>query len=109
MAREHPAVRFERYCDDVIVHAASERHARRLRDVIARRLAECGLELNEQKTRIVYCKDSTRRGSYEHESQGQAGARCRRCRRSVSPTCPPNRTCPFLCIRLSTGHAVADS
>jgi RNA-directed DNA polymerase len=67
MAREYPAVRFERYCDDVIVHASSERQARFLRDVIARRLAECGLELNERKTRIVYCKDSTRRGSYEHE------------------------------------------
>src|SRR5450432_2264447 len=60
------------------------------------------------KTRIVYCKDSNRRGTYEHVSLGRAGARCRRCRRSVSPTRPPNRTCPFLCIRLSTGHAVAD-
>jgi hypothetical protein len=39
---------------------------------------------------------------------GRAGARCRRCRRSVSPTRPPNRTCPFLSIRLSTGHAMAD-
>jgi hypothetical protein len=39
---------------------------------------------------------------------GRAGARCRRCRRSVSPTRPPNRTCPFPSIRLSTGHAVAD-
>jgi RNA-directed DNA polymerase len=67
MAREYPAVRFERYCDDVIVHASSERQARFLRDAIARRLAECGLELNERKTRIVYCKDSTRRGSHEHE------------------------------------------
>jgi len=28
-------------------------------------------------------------------SQGRDGARCRRCRRSVSPTRPPNRTCPF--------------
>jgi hypothetical protein len=37
-------------------------------------------------------------------SQGRAGARCRRYRRSVSPTRPPNRTCPFLSIRLSTGH-----
>jgi len=36
--------------------------------VIARRLAECGLALNEQKTRIVYCKDDDRRGSYEHTS-----------------------------------------
>ena len=41
MAREYPAVRFERYCDDVIVHARSEREARGLRDAIAKRLAEC--------------------------------------------------------------------
>jgi hypothetical protein len=68
MAREHPAVRFERYCDDVIVHARSEQQARDLRDAIASRLAECGLELNERKTRIVYCKDANRRGSHEHES-----------------------------------------
>jgi RNA-directed DNA polymerase len=67
MAREYPGVRFERYCDDVIVHAASERHARMLWAAIAGRLAECRLELNERKTRIVYCKDATRRGSYEHE------------------------------------------
>jgi RNA-directed DNA polymerase len=39
---------------------------------------------------------------------GRAGARCRRCRRSVSPTRSPNRTCPFLSIRLSTGRAMAD-
>ncbi len=38
---------------------------------------------------------------------GRVGARCRRYRRSVSPTRPPNRTCPFLSIRLSTGHAMA--
>jgi RNA-directed DNA polymerase len=68
MAREHPGVSFERYCDDIIVHARSEQHARQLRDLIASRLAECGLELNERKTRIVYCKDDDRRGSHEHES-----------------------------------------
>jgi RNA-directed DNA polymerase len=68
MAREFPGVRFERYCDDIIVHAASEQQARRLREAIASRLAECGLELNERKTRIAYCKDDDRPGSYEHES-----------------------------------------
>jgi RNA-directed DNA polymerase len=67
MARTSPAVRFERYCDDIVVHAASERQARQLRDAIASRLAECGLELNERKTRIVYCKEEGRPGSYEHE------------------------------------------
>jgi hypothetical protein len=28
--------------------------------------AKCRLALNEPKTRIVYCEDRTRRGSYEH-------------------------------------------
>jgi RNA-directed DNA polymerase len=64
MAREFPAIRFERYCDDIIVHARSEREAQQLRDAVASRLAECGLALNEQKTRIVYCKDSNRRSAY---------------------------------------------
>ena len=66
--REYPAVQFERYSDDVIVHAHSERQALQLRAAIAKRLAECGLELNERKTRAVYCKDADRRGSYEHTS-----------------------------------------
>ena len=68
MAREYPTVQFERYCDDIIVHARSERHARMLWAAIAKRLAECGLELNERKTRIVYCKDDDRRGFSEHTS-----------------------------------------
>ena len=67
MARSFPRIQFERYCDDVVVHCASERQARHIRDAIAQRLADCGLELNEAKTRIVYCKDADRRGSHEHE------------------------------------------
>src|SRR5262249_15130039 len=68
MAREFPSVLFERYCDDVIVHARSERQAQQLRARVAARLAECGLALNERKTRLVYCKDADRRGSYEQSS-----------------------------------------
>jgi RNA-directed DNA polymerase len=68
IARTYPDVPFERYCDDVIVHARSERQARQLRDAVAARLADCGLQLHERKTRIVYCKDDDRRGSHEHES-----------------------------------------
>ena len=67
MAREYPAVRFERYCDDVVVHCASEEQARQVRDAIADRLAQVGLELHPQKTKIVYCKDADRTGSHEHE------------------------------------------
>lgn len=50
-----------------MVHCTSERQARYVRDAIARRLAECRLEMHPQKTRIVYCKDADRAGSYEHE------------------------------------------
>lgn len=64
MVREFPAIRFERYCDDVIVHVSSESQARKVRDAIAGRLAGCGLQLNESKTQIVYCKDAHRGLTY---------------------------------------------
>jgi RNA-directed DNA polymerase len=65
MAREFPGVRFERYCDDAVVHCASEQQARHVRDAIAGRLAEVGLELHPDKTRIIYCQDDDRRGDHE--------------------------------------------
>jgi RNA-directed DNA polymerase len=69
MDREFPGVRFERYCDDVVVHCRSEAAARRVQAAIAVRLAECGgLRLHPVKTRLVYCKDGKRRASYEHTS-----------------------------------------
>jgi RNA-directed DNA polymerase len=68
MVREFPAVAFERYADDAVIHCVSERQARQLRDAVARRLVEVGLELHPDKTRIVYCKDSNRRGTYEQVS-----------------------------------------
>ena len=66
MVREFPAIGFERYCDDAVVHCGSERQARFVRDAIADRLARVGLELHPDKTRIVYCKDEDRKGSAEH-------------------------------------------
>jgi group II intron reverse transcriptase/maturase len=68
MAREFPAVRFERYVDDAVVHCVSERQARMLAGAIGDRLEEVGLRLHPVKTRIVYCQDGKRRGSYEHTS-----------------------------------------
>ena len=67
MAEEFPAIRFERYSDDVIVHCVSERQARYLRGRIAKRLDEWRLKMHPTKTRIVYCKDANRKGSHEHE------------------------------------------
>jgi RNA-directed DNA polymerase len=68
LARSYPGVWFERYCDDAVVHCRSESQARAVRAAIANRLAECGLELHETKTKTVYCKDDDRGGSYEHTS-----------------------------------------
>lgn len=67
MVREYPAVTFERYCDDAVVHCGSERQARQIRDAIAARMTQVGLELHPDKTQIVYCKDAHRRGRYDHE------------------------------------------
>ncbi|GAA2427653.1 group II intron reverse transcriptase/maturase [Actinomadura vinacea] len=64
MVREFPAVQFERYCDDVVVHCRSEMQARQIRAAIAARLAQVGLELHPDKTRIVYCKDANREGIF---------------------------------------------
>src|SRR6266542_2621668 len=55
LAREFPAVTFERYCDDAVVHCGSEVQARQVRDALAVRLAQVGLELHPTKTKIVYC------------------------------------------------------
>jgi RNA-directed DNA polymerase len=68
MRRVFPSVEFERYADDAIVHCTSLAQAEQVRDAIAARLSECGLELHPDKTRIVYCKQGGRHGSHEHES-----------------------------------------
>lgn len=91
MAREFPHVPFERFVDDVIVHCVSEQQARRVKDAIASRLADCGgLRLHPDKTRIVYCKDSNRHGrtgrcrltsSGTRSSRDQPSARTERCSR----------------------------
>ena len=67
MQRKYPRIPFERYADDGICHCRSKAEAEGLRVSIERRFAECGLELNLQKTRIIYCKDDSRRGEYPEQ------------------------------------------
>jgi RNA-directed DNA polymerase len=61
LEREFPAVAFERFADDAVVHCATERQAREVLAALDQRMAEVGLELHPDKTRIVYCKDGKRR------------------------------------------------
>ena len=65
LSRTFPAVTFERYCDDAVIHCTSQEQAHQVRDALAVRLATVGLELHPDKTRIVYCKDDDRRGDHE--------------------------------------------
>ncbi|WP_409497458.1 reverse transcriptase domain-containing protein, partial [Amycolatopsis sp. cmx-11-12] len=55
LARMQPLVRFERYCDDAIVHCVTEKQAHYILRSIKERLARLGLELHPGKTKIVQC------------------------------------------------------
>ena len=68
MDREHPDSPFARYADDIVVHCNTENQARSLLASIAERLEGLGLELHPDKTKIVYCKDTKRRGTSQHTS-----------------------------------------
>ena len=68
LAREYPGVWFERYADDAVVHCVTERQAREVLAALGDRMEQVGLRLHPAKTKIVYCKDSVRRASYEHTS-----------------------------------------
>jgi RNA-directed DNA polymerase len=66
LARMQPMVRFERYCDDVIVHCVSEKQARYITRSIAERLARLGLNLHPEKTKIVHCVQEQRTRDRTH-------------------------------------------
>ncbi len=56
---------FVRYADDIIVHCNSQAEAEEVLIAIKQRLGECKLELNEKKTRIVYCKKDRRKDKFK--------------------------------------------
>jgi group II intron reverse transcriptase/maturase len=64
MKRAHPDLPWCRYADDGLVHCRTEQEAEAVKADLQARLAECHLELHPIKTKIVYCRDSKRRGAY---------------------------------------------
>jgi group II intron reverse transcriptase/maturase len=64
----YPHVRFERYCDDIIIHFVSRVQAEYIKKVITMRFKDCKLELNENKTHIVYCKNQFRKERHKEVS-----------------------------------------
>jgi RNA-directed DNA polymerase len=64
MKRTHRDLPWCRYADDGLVHCRTEEGAEALKAELQTRLAECQLEMHPSKTRIVYCKDRRRTGTY---------------------------------------------
>lgn len=68
LSKHHPGSPFERYADDGIIHCRSEAEATQVLTGLKDRMGECGLALHPEKTKIVYCKDSNRKGIYPNVS-----------------------------------------
>ncbi len=77
MARTYPDIPFERYADDLICHCRSEEEARALWRALEARFTACRLVLHPQKTTLVYCKDTNRRGDFPIQAFDFLGYRFR--------------------------------
>ena len=67
MSENFMQLKFERYADDIIVHCVSEKQACFIRDKIKERLKLFSLELNLEKTRIVYTGKSNDHDHRKHD------------------------------------------
>lgn len=54
MDRTHRGVPFERYADDIVIHCSRMAQATRIRQSLTQRMTEVGLDINEEKSQIVY-------------------------------------------------------
>ena len=61
MTKENPTTEFERYADDIVIHCRNIKEALRLLEKIKQRLSDCKLELNQEKSKIVYCRSNQKR------------------------------------------------
>ena len=66
MQRNHEGVPWCRYADDGLAHCKTKWQAQKLLSELKERFAECGLEMHQEKTKIVYCKDNKRRGRHQN-------------------------------------------
>jgi len=64
MSRKYAHCPFARYADDAVVHCRTEEQATTMMQAIALRLAECGLTMHPEKSKVVYCRDSNRTQAY---------------------------------------------
>ena len=53
MQQHYPGIRFERYADDIIIHARGEQIAQSILSKLHKRFTQCGLSLHPTKTQII--------------------------------------------------------
>ena len=68
MVREFKSIPWVRYADDAVAHCVSVKQAKYLQRRLQERFEQYGLQLNLEKTRIVYCKNDDRKGDYPNIS-----------------------------------------
>lgn len=66
MEKEFSSISWARYSDDGITHCITLKQAQYLCRRLDQRFRSFGIELNIEKTRIVYCKDNDRKDDYEN-------------------------------------------
>ncbi|MGD8780731.1 MAG: group II intron reverse transcriptase/maturase [Ignavibacteria bacterium] len=65
LERKYPTLSFVRYADDIIIHCNSKTEAEKVLEAIKERLTKVKLQVNEEKTKIVYCKNYKRKENHE--------------------------------------------
>ena len=65
MAKNFPDAPWERYADDLVIHVKTKKRADQILEALRLRMAEVKLELHPEKTKLVYCKDSNRKGEFD--------------------------------------------
>lgn len=68
MVKEFKTIPWARYADDGVTHCVSLKQAKYLQRRLQQRFEQYGLQLNLDKTKIVYCKDDDRKGDYPNIS-----------------------------------------
>ncbi|MBZ9632859.1 group II intron reverse transcriptase/maturase [Clostridium sp. FP1] len=68
ITKEFKTIPWARYADDAVTHCVSLKQAKYLQRRLQERFEEYGLQLNLDKTKIVYCKDDDRKGDYPNIS-----------------------------------------
>lgn len=68
LQRNQPTVPFCRYADDGLLHCKSKKQALFLLERLKERMAEVGLELHPQKTKVIFCKMFGRQSKHKQRS-----------------------------------------